>query len=159
MLRWEFDDEKDLPGTFEQSPKPRLTRSIFAWIVIISLLIVGGAVGGYIFGRYQRTTNLARIELQGVIDLETWAWQGGNRKLFISLLDPEAHPNWRRSIEQQFETATRDIQTVTIEQFSLRGEYAQVEVRVARPTGIQHEIRLYRLVDGQWRRTEPDTPS
>ncbi len=156
MLRWEFDDEKSEPAAYGRSRKPRPPNSIFAWVVIIGLLVAAGAGGGYIIGRYQRASSLAKGDVQGTIDLETWAWRAGDRRLFTSLLDPEAHTNWRRSIEQQFETAARDVQAVTIEQFSLQGEVARVVVRVARSTGVQREVRFYRLVDGQWRRTEPN---
>lgn len=159
VLHWEFDDEKDEPGMYGRSRKPRLPRSPVMWALIVSLLIVVGAGGGYVFGRYQYASNLAQGEVQAVIDLETWAGRAGNRALFSSLLDPGARPAWRRGIEQQFEVAARDIQTVTIEQFSLRGELARVEVRVARSTGSQREVRFYRRVNGQWRRTEPDTQS
>jgi hypothetical protein len=154
ILQWTFDDEEppDLhPGARRHADPWR--GLLLAVGVVLALGSAG--IGGYVFGRYRRVQDLARADLQNVIDLEAWAWQAGNRGLFRSLLDPAAQGTWRSDLERQFDGAARVVRQVTIERLSLLGDLAQVEVNVAEGGRLHHEIRYYRLIDDQWRRTTP----
>lgn len=155
ILIWKFDGDRE--ESFGGVP-PRPRRAPARWLltlVVVAVLMILAGLGGYVIGRHQRATTLARADLQAVIDLETWAARMGNETLFRSLLDPEARPDWRRDLEDEFRQARDRLRQATIEGLTLDGDLARVEVRVLEVDGEHREVRFYRLVDGEWRRTAP----
>jgi hypothetical protein len=154
ILRWTFGDDEPPDVRYGEQRRTNPLRG-FLLAIGVFLALGGAGIGGYVFGRYQRVQDLARTDLQSVIDLEAWAWQAGNRSLFQSLLDPAAQGKWRADLEQQFGDAAHVVRQVTIEQLSLLGDVARVNVKVSEGGRLHHETRYYRLIDGQWRRTAP----
>jgi hypothetical protein len=155
ILIWQFGDDFDegwrqLPPTPRRSPA-RVLLTLLGLVVLMTL----AGLGGYVIGRQQRVMSLARADLQAVIDLETWAARAGNEKLFRSLLDPGMGPDWRRDLEEEFGQARDRIRQATIEGLSLDGDLARVVVRVLDANGERREVRFYRLVNGEWKRTAP----
>ncbi len=159
-LNWEFHDEGERGVELEEAPQPRRSSSGWGRVIAIALaflflLAVVTAVG-FGLGRYQRSSSAARADIQAALDVETWVWQGGNADLFQTTLDPGARPQWRTDLGQQFATSGRDIRTVRLQSVKLLSDtLAQVEVEVADAKGTHRELRFYRLVQGQWRRTSP----
>ncbi len=163
-LNWEFHDDNERGAELEDAPKPRPASKRWAGILAVALafvflLAVVTAVG-FGLGRYQRSSSAARADLQAALDVETWVWQGGNTDLFQTTLDPGARPQWRSDLTQQFAATGRDIRTVKLQSIKLLSDtLAQIEVEVADAKGTHRELRYYRLVQGQWRRTSPPPAS
>jgi len=155
ILIWHFDEDREEGrGSFSPPPKRSTAKRLLSLLGLVVLMLLAG-MGGYVIGRHQRAITLARADLQAVIDMETWAARMGNEALFRSLLDPDARTDWRRSLEEEFRQARDRIRQATIEGLSLDGDMARVEVRVLDVDGEHREVRFYRLVDGEWRRTAP----
>ncbi len=156
-LNWQFHDDDEADLLPEPPPRPRRQLSwgkVLAWLGLGALVLALAGIGGFAFGRYQRSTTAARADLQAALDIETWAWQSGNRQLFLSNLDLAARPDWRRDLERQFETSGRDIRSVSLRSFRfVKDDVVQAEVDVLGAHGVQREQRYYRLINGQWRRT------
>ncbi len=155
ILIWQFEDDSD--DDWQQlppRPRPSPAQVFFTLVGLVILMALAG-VGGYVIGRQQRVMSLARADLQAVIDLETWAARAGNDRLFRSLLDPSIGPELRRALEDEFRQAEDRVRQATIERLSLDGDLARVEVRVEGTDGEHREVRFYRLVNGEWRRTAP----
>jgi len=155
ILIWQFEDDAD--GDWrELPPRPRRSpaRVLLGLLGLVMLISMAG-LAGYVIGRQQRVMSLARADLQAVVDLETWAARAGNEKLFRSLLDPGIGPDLRRTLEDEFRQAQDRVRQATIERLSLDGDLARVEVRVQGTDGEHREVRFYRLVNGEWKRTAP----
>lgn len=160
-LNWEFHDDQERGVEVEDAPRrapsTRWGRIVAVVLAFLFLLVVVTAVG-FGLGRYQRASSAARADIQAALDVETWVWQGGNADLFQTTLDPAARPQWRSDLSQQFALGGRDIRTVRLQSVKLLSDtLAQVEVDVADAKGTHKELRYYRLVQGQWRRTSPTT--
>ena len=156
-LNWQFnDDEADAV----QPTRPEPPRRRIPWGKILLGLLAGVVIlaaagtGGFAVGRFQRATTAARTDLQAALDIETWAWQSGNRQLFASSIDLAAPATWRRDLEKQFETAGKEMKSVTLRDFRfVDTDLVQANVDVLTSHGLQRETRYYRLINGQWRRT------
>lgn len=159
-LQWDFhDDPVELPD--DQNPAHR-PRAAFPWRRVAALLLVGAlllglaGLAGFGFGRYQRSSTAARTDLQAAVDLETWAWQSGNRQLLASTLDLAGRADWRREIERQFDATGKEIRSVNLRGFRFVDDnLVEAQVDVADALGTRQETRYYRLVQNQWRRTAP----
>lgn len=159
-LDWQFHDDQERQVEMDNAPRRRTPSARWGRIVALALvfLVVMAVVTtvGFGLGRYQRSSNAARADIQAALDVETWVWQGGNTDLFQTTLDPGARPQWRSDLTQQFAANGRDIRAVRLQSVKLLSDtMAQVEVEVADAKGTHRELRYYRLVQGQWRRTSP----
>ena len=156
LLEWRFEDD-ETPPLFATPPAPKrasVWRTVL-FLLALPVVLSVAAFSGYVLGRYQRVQTLARADLQAIVDLETWAWQAGERGLFHSLLDPMAPLSWRRELEIAFEKEKGTPLQATVERLSLQGDVAKVVVRVVRGGQEWWETRFYRLVNDQWLRTSP----
>ncbi|MFN8472571.1 MAG: hypothetical protein U0822_10305 [Anaerolineae bacterium] len=159
-LDWQFHDDQERQVEIEGAPRRRTPSVRWGKIVAIALgflvvLVVVTALG-FGLGRYQRASTAARADIQAALDVETWVWQGGNTDLFQTTLDPGARSQWRSDLTQQFAANGRDIRNVRLSSVKLLSDTtAQVEVDVSDAKGTHKELRYYRLVQGQWRRTSP----
>lgn len=156
-LNWEFHDDKDdeVQGGRPEKPRRRVPwgKIVLGLLLGVIILAVAG-VGGFAVGRFQRATTAARTDLQAALDIETWAWQSGNRQLFASSIDLAAPAPWRRDLEKQFEMLGKDLKSVTLSDLRfVDTDLVQVNVDLLTSHGLQHETRYYRLINGQWRRT------
>ena len=159
-LNWEFHDEGERGVDLEEAPRRRAPSSRWGRFIAIALaflfLLAVVVAVGFGLGRYQRASSAARADIQAALDVETWVWQSGNVELFQTTLDPGARAQWRSDLGQQFAMSGRDIRTVRLQNVKLLSDtVAQVEVEVADAKGTHRELRYYRLVQGQWRRTSP----
>lgn len=155
-LNWQFhDDHGELdPGEPKRRRRSIPWRRILIGIIFGAVILAVAGVAGFWVGRYQRATTAARADLQAAIDIETWAWQSGNRQLFTSTIDLAAKGDWRRDLERQFDTQGKDIRAVTLKSFRfMETDLTEVEVDVLGARGLEHERRHYRLINGQWKRT------
>ncbi len=156
-LNWEFhDDESDeVQGGRPEKPRRRVPWGrIFLGLLLGVLILAAAGIGGFAVGRFQRANTAARTDLQAALDIETWAWQSGNRQLFASSIDLAAPAPWRRDLEKQFETMGKEVKSVTLRDFRfVDTDLVQANVDVLTSHGLQRETRYYRLINNQWRRT------
>ena len=157
-FRWDLPEGDEVVSKDpERAGRRRVPhRGILSLLVLVALLLVAFFAGN-LLGRYQRATAAARADLQTAINLEARAWQSGNRNLFRQTLDPAAPQAWRQNIEREFASAPREPQQISVEDLALLGnaDEARVTVRIVSHSSERREVRYYRIVNNQWRRTAP----
>lgn len=159
-LQWNFHDDPTASPEGHEPDRP--AGPTFPWRRIAALLLIGAlllglaGLAGFGFGRFQRSTTAARADLQAAVDLETWAWQSGNRQLLTSTIDLQSRIDWRRELERQFDASGKELRSVNLQAFRFVDDtLVEAQVDVADAHGVRHETRYYRLVQNQWRRTAP----
>ncbi len=163
-LQWDFHD--DPTATPEGREPDRQAGPAFPWRRVLVLLLLGAlllglaGLAGFGFGRYQRSTTAARADLQAAVDLETWAWQSGNRQLLTATIDPQSRIDWRRELERQFDASGKELRSVSLRTFRFIDDtLVEAQVDAGDAHGIRQETRYYRLFQNQWRRTAPPAKS
>lgn len=157
-MDWQFGDDEvivELPGTKSDSrPAPRaiLSNQRRIWMLIFLTALAASCMTDFYLGRVQQTTAALEAQIQGRLDVESWAWQQGDWGLFRSLL-PRRTPSRRlKALEAGFKTTAPEKRDMKLAHYVV-GDYgtrveATVQVTVA---DRQYEIeRTYRLMDGRW---------
>jgi hypothetical protein len=157
-MEWQFGDEEvvtEPPKTNNNSQpvdrKPSRSRRP-TWLVIFAVALVASWTTGFYLGRVQQSTAALEVEIQGRLDVESWAWQQGDWDLFRSLLPPHT-PSWNlMPLRTAFMAAAPKARDMKLIHYLVSENGSQIEVTVqVSKDGRQYEIgRTYRLMDGRW---------
>jgi hypothetical protein len=92
---WQAGDEEgrwETIATTERHPAFRVPRRVWRMLLLAAIVVaLGGTLG--VRYRYQVALQRLTLDIQAVVDLETWALERGDRDLFLALQD-EALPEW-----------------------------------------------------------------
>ncbi len=148
MLEWRIGKAIELPGP--ERPRGSEWRRRFLGVVL-ALLLVALILAGYSLRKAHLARQRLQTDLQAVADMESWARRQGNRRLFDSLLDPEAALAWQVRQGANLAPATLRV----MEAHLLDPSHALATVEVQAEGTRQHVSRLYRLTPAGWRLTAP----
>lgn len=163
MLEWDVleDEDRPLPPLVEERPVPRWQRW-WPWLVMWGLLF--GLLGGMVWWRAQEQEQVLRADVQAAVDAEARAMALGEpteaMRFIEALADPDAPETWLNFYWYQFVGDDAPSEPPQLGRLTLQenGAVAWVEVVWTLPeetpgTREAMEQRVYRLVDGAWRRT------
>lgn len=158
-MNWQFGDdgpisalpESEKPLSSARKPASKGRRG--AWLFIFLIALAASWTSGFYIGRVQRGTADLEAEIQGRLDVESWAWQQGDWDLFRSLLPPNTR-SWRlKMLQTRFDAGAPDNRDMKLRHYVVSEDGNQIEVLARVSVGSrQYEIeRTFYLIDGRWR--------
>lgn len=158
-MKWQFGDDQavteqpDANDNHQPASRTGPARRRRTWLVIFLVALAASWTTGFYLGRVQQTTTLLEAQIQGRLDVESWAWQQGDWDLFRSLLPPRT-PGWRlETLQTMFYANAPEPRDMKLTDYVVRENGGRVDAtaRVS-VADQQYEIeRTYRLLDGRWR--------
>ncbi len=122
-------------------------------------VLIGAIISiGVIYAVAQRNRAAARADLQAIITVEANALAAGDAEIFLAFQD-DSDAAWQNLQKTQMDQLRRSAisATLTLDDFVLTGDVAWATVRYQQDNVDYQRVQFYRLVDGQWKRTAPDT--
>ena len=122
-------------------------------------VLIGAVISiGVIYALAQRNRAAARADLQAIITVEANALAAGDEEIFLAFQD-DSDAAWQNLQKTQMDQLRRSAisVTLTLDDFVLTGDVAWATVRYQQDNVDYQRVQFYRLVDGQWKRTAPDT--
>lgn len=156
---WQFGDDEVVieSSAARHAPPPVHTavpkRRRRTWLVAFLLALAASWTTGFYLGRVQHVSAVLEAEIQGRLDVESWAWQQGDWTLFRSLLPPRM-PSWRlKALQAMFNARAPANLDMKLAHYIVSEDGTQVTVTAQVSAGDQrYEIeRTYHLMDGRWR--------
>lgn len=144
----------DAAGAWERLGKAKWRSLLPIGMLAVLVLAVRGAD---LWQQRRITGERSRRELQQLIAQEVEFRRTGDEDAYLSLLDPEADPAWQqRQVRNLTALPLPVVGTAppVIERWAFKGDAAMVELWFSGPPASR-EIRFYRRVEGEWRRTPP----
>lgn len=158
-MNWQFGDDEPITEQPEDDrsiapPREPVSRSRRrVWLLLFLIALAASWTTGFYLGRVQRTTAELEAEVQGRLDVESWAWQHADWDLFRSLLPPRT-PSWHlKSLQMTFnDSAPRNI-SLELMHYVVSEDGSQIQAVVqALADRRQYTVeRTYRWIDGRWR--------
>lgn len=158
-MNWQFGDDKvvieppDVKNDPEPARKPTSKSRRRTWLVALLIALAASWTTGFYLGRVRQTTAALEAEIQGRLDVESWAWQQNDWDLFRSLLPPRT-PSWHlKALQAVFNATPSEDRDMKLTHYLVSEDGSQVEVFAQVFTDDrQYEIeRTYRLINGRWR--------
>ncbi len=157
-MNWQFGDEDlnpELPDTNDTSPPAHWatpTSRRASWLVLFLVALAASWTTGFYLGRVRETSAVLEAQIQGRLDVESWAWEQADWSLFRSLL-PRRTPSWRlKALQAMFNATAPEKRDMTLVDYIVKENGGRVDAVVqVSAAGRQYEIsRTYRLLDGRW---------
>lgn len=158
-MDWQFGDDPivaEPPNTKNNrapAPPPAPSSRWRTWLIVFLISLAASWTTGFYLGRVQRTTATLEAEIQGRLDVESWAWQQGDWGLFRSLLPPRT-PSWHlRRLQSIFNAEAPEDQRMKLLHYVVSEDGNRVEVTAAvTARHREYEVeRTYHLIGGRWR--------
>ncbi|MFQ5857889.1 MAG: hypothetical protein ACE5LU_19975 [Anaerolineae bacterium] len=158
-ITWQFGDDEVVIERLDSRDRPQPAhaadpkRRRRTWLMVFLVALVASWTTGFYMGRVQRTTAVLEAEVQGRLDIESWAWQQGDWTLFRSLLPPRT-PSWRlKALQAMFDVRAPENLDMLLTHYVVSEDGSEVAVTAQVSVGDQqYEVkRTYRLMDGRWR--------
>jgi len=122
-------------------------------------VLIGTVISiGVIYALALRNREAARADLQAVITVEANALAAGDAEIFLAFQD-DTDAAWQNLQKTQLDQLRRSAvsATLTLDDFILTGDVAWATVHYQQDGVDYQRVQFYRLVDGHWKRTAPDT--
>ncbi len=152
LLEWRLEEEP--PQQREEPPARHEFPSWLRWL-LFWVTVVGLAISGILYARYQHAERVLQRDIQAELDRERQALRTGDMPILRSLLDPRAPTQWHgwREVEWKF-LLGRDLPLQVREVYLLRPNVALAEVW-GWPLVETAQVRLYRRTAGRWMWSAP----
>ncbi len=151
MIEWEVLDNEPIPQESTEQRPPRKPLP-WKWIVAITLLAVL-VVGSGVAWRYRVAQQQLKEDIEQIVVREERAVRLGIGEQASTFADPDASVAWKAWYRSTYAPSELPLPTPMIEDIEQDDGTVLVTVRYALADEVWRNVRSYRLVNNEWRRT------